>query len=93
MACAAGRTTQSTVAGQAPVGFQYDGLDRVLNRNGAAFTYRGMAMDPTSDGATTYSRGPDGTPLWLTKAGATVAAGMDRHGDLALTHHEYPACG
>ena len=82
---AAGRTTQSTVAGQAPVGFQYDGLDRVLNRNGAAFTYTGTAMDPTSDGTTTFSRGPDGTPLWLTKAGTTVAAGMDRHGDLAFT--------
>jgi RHS repeat-associated protein len=82
---AAGRTAQSVVAGQAPVNFQYDGLDRVLNRNGAAFTYTGTAMDPTSDGTTTFSRGPDGTPLWLTKAGATVAAGMDRHGDLAFT--------
>ncbi len=82
---AAGRTAQSVVAGQAPVNFQYDGLDRVLNRNGAAFTYSGIAMDPTSDGTTTFSRGPDGTPLWLTKAGATVAAGMDRHGDLAFT--------
>jgi RHS repeat-associated protein len=82
---AAGRTAQSVVAGQAPVNFQYDGLDRALNRNGAAFTYTGTAMDPTSDGTTTFSRGPDGTPLWLTKAGATVAAGMDRHGDLAFT--------
>jgi hypothetical protein len=82
---AAGRTAQSVVAGQAPVNFQYDGLDRVLNRNGDAFTYTGTAMDPTSDGTTTFSRGPDGTPLWLTKAGATVAAGMDRHGDLAFT--------
>jgi RHS repeat-associated protein len=82
---AAGRTAQSVVAGQAPVNFQYDGLDRVLNRNGAAFTYTGTAMDPTSDGTTTFSRGPDGTPLWLTKAGTTVAAGMDRHGDLAFT--------
>jgi RHS repeat-associated protein len=82
---AAGRTAQSVVAGQAPVNYQYDGLDRVLNRNGAAFTYTGTAMDPTSDGTTTFSRGPDGTPLWLTKAGATVAAGMDRHGDLAFT--------
>jgi RHS repeat-associated protein len=82
---AAGRTAQSVVAGQAPVNFQYDGLDRVLNRNGAAFTYTGTAMDPTGDGASTFSRGPDGTPLWLTKAGVTVAAGMDRHGDLAFT--------
>jgi RHS repeat-associated protein len=82
---AVGRTAQSVVAGQAAVNFQYDGLDRVLNRNGAAFTYTATAMDPTSDGTTTFSRGPDGTPLWLTKAGATVAAGMDRHGDLAFT--------
>ncbi len=82
---AAGRTAQSAVVGQAPVNFQYDGLDRVLNRNGAEFTYTGTAMEPTSDGTTTFSRGPDGTPLWLTKASTTVAAGMDRHGDLALT--------
>jgi RHS repeat-associated protein len=82
---AGGRTAQSTVAGQAPINFQYDGLDRVLNRNGASFTYTGTAMDPTTDGSTSYSRGPDGTPLWLTKASTTVAAGLDRHGDLAFT--------
>jgi RHS repeat-associated protein len=82
---AAGRTAQSSVTGQAPVNFVYDGLDRVLNRNGAAFTYTGTGMDPTTDGTTSFSRGPDGTPLWLTKAGATVAAGLDRHGDLTFT--------
>jgi RHS repeat-associated protein len=49
------------------------------------FNYAGFETDPTSDGASSWSRSPGGSVLGQTRAGASVLVGTERHGDVAWT--------
>ena len=51
-----GRMTGFTPDGEVTVDFVHDGLDRIATRNGAVFEYNGAALDPVSDGTSTYGR-------------------------------------
>ena len=62
--------------------FTYDGLDRVATRNTDTFTYAGMWIDPTTDGAFTYSRTPAGRLVSQTDGVDDWLFGQDRHGDV-----------
>ena len=64
------------------VSFTYDGLDRVASRNTDTFTYAGMWLDPTTDGAFTYSRTPAGRLVAQTDGVDDWLFGQDRHGDV-----------
>ena len=82
-----------TAAG--PVSYTYDGLDRMAQRveSGVttSFGYDGRMMQPSTDGATVISRGPDGLILGVAKAGLNYGAGLNNHKD--LTHLYNPATG
>ena len=64
------------------VSFTYDGLDRVATRSTDTFTYAGMWLDPTTDGAFTYSRTPAGRLVAQTDGTSDWLFGQDRHGDV-----------
>ncbi|MFD4640319.1 RHS repeat-associated core domain-containing protein [Lentzea sp. NPDC058436] len=67
------------------VGYRYDSLDRVTDRNGVAFKYQGQTNDAVSDGSRLISRLPDGTAFSDKVAGSTVKGRMlfaDQHGDI-----------
>ena len=82
-----------TTAG--PVGYTYDGLDRMAQRveGGVttSFGYDGRTQQPSTDGATVVSRGPDGLILGVAKTGVNYGAGLNNHKD--LTHFYNPATG
>jgi RHS repeat-associated protein len=74
------------MTGAGGVTYTYDSLDRVQLRSGAAaFTYAGLETDPVGEGTNLYRRSPSGSLLGLSRAGVSVLAGMERHGDLAFT--------
>lgn len=57
---AAGRLTDIT-AGTSATDYAYDGLDRIAERDGEAFTYNGSQWDPTSDGMDMFHRTSGGS--------------------------------
>ncbi|WP_327380522.1 LamG-like jellyroll fold domain-containing protein [Streptomyces sp. NBC_01207] len=68
--------------------FTYDSLDRVMTHNGTAFTYDGGSNRLVADGATNYTRLPDGTVLSTGvtgQAGAARLAVTDQHTDLVAS--------
>ncbi|MFF3087593.1 LamG-like jellyroll fold domain-containing protein [Streptomyces nojiriensis] len=68
--------------------FTYDSLDRVMTHNGTAFTYDGGSNRLVTDGATNYTRLPDGTVLSTGvtgQAGAARLAVTDQHTDLVAS--------
>ena len=64
--------------------YTHDGMDRVAERDGVAFTYAGPSLDPISDGGFTYAHSPGGRVLAVDDGTSSFLAGTNRHGD--LTH-------
>ncbi|APU19207.1 DNRLRE domain-containing protein [Actinoalloteichus sp. GBA129-24] len=63
--------------------YDYDALDRVVARNGVGgFSYAGLSIEPVSDGASVFGRGPDDELLAWSDADAVALAVSDRHGDV-----------
>lgn len=65
--------------------YSYDSLDRVVNANGAQFTYDGGSNNLTTDNTTAYTRTPGGTPLASAPKTDTTQAQLavtDQHTDL-----------
>ena len=65
------------------VTYAYDGLDRVARRDGVAFAYAGVDLDPVDDGPQQYSHGPSGDVLAWSDGTVSRHVGDNRHGDLA----------
>ncbi|MFL6125309.1 LamG-like jellyroll fold domain-containing protein [Actinophytocola sp.] len=65
--------------------YTYDALDRVATRNGSRFTYTGASNELTTDGTTTFGRGPS-DELLSTRTGATQGLALsDQHGDVVAS--------
>ncbi|MBO2454544.1 hypothetical protein J4573_46175 [Actinomadura barringtoniae] len=62
--------------------YTYDSLDRLATRNGTVFAYNGTSDEPTTDGASTYSRGPSGELLSTSQGSNKRISLLDKHGDL-----------
>ncbi|APU21383.1 RHS repeat-associated core domain [Actinoalloteichus sp. GBA129-24] len=63
--------------------YDYDALDRVGARNGVGgFSYAGLSIEPVSDGASVFGRGPGDELLAWSDADTTALAVSDRHGDV-----------
>ncbi|WP_232237285.1 polymorphic toxin-type HINT domain-containing protein [Actinoalloteichus fjordicus] len=63
--------------------YDYDALDRVVARNGVGgFSYAGLSIEPVSDGASVFGRGPGDELLAWSDADTTALAVSDRHGDV-----------
>ena len=63
--------------------YSYDGLGRLLSTGaGAALSYSGLDNTIASDGASTYSRGPDDEVIGVKSGGSGANAWTDLHGDV-----------
>ncbi|NEE53318.1 hypothetical protein G3M55_53085, partial [Streptomyces sp. SID8455] len=63
--------------------YTYDALDRVATRNGADFSYAGLAPDPVKDNNSTYGRGASDELLSVAEGtGAGRLTVTDKHGDV-----------
>lgn len=72
-----------TKAGESGTEYTYDSLDRVASRNGADFSYAGLAPDPVKDNNSTYGRGPSDELLSVAEGtGAAQFTVSDKHGDV-----------
>jgi len=78
---AAGRLTDIT-DGANTTDYTYDSLDRIAERDGAAFTYNGSQWDPTSDGTDTFHRTPSGNLLAYEDPSGLSHAVDNNHYDL-----------
>ncbi|MEE1820624.1 DNA/RNA non-specific endonuclease [Streptomyces sp. BE20] len=67
------------------VTYTYDGLDRVIGRNAARFTYDGGTSNLTSDGTWSYARDSAGTLLGATDGTNNVRIRTDQHTDATAT--------
>ncbi|MFJ5658071.1 LamG-like jellyroll fold domain-containing protein [Streptomyces microflavus] len=72
-----------TKAGESGTEYTYDALDRVATRNGADFSYAGLAPDPVKDNNSTYGRGASDELLSVAEGtGAGRLTVTDKHGDV-----------
>jgi RHS repeat-associated protein len=67
---------------QGAVAYTYDALDRVATRNGSRFTYTGASNELTSDGVTTFGRGPSDELVSVRSGAQQNLALSDQHGDV-----------
>lgn len=65
--------------------FTYDGIGRMIGRNGGTFRYSGFGIDPVSDGETSFSRSVDGSLLAVGTGSDKKLTVSDRHGDVVGT--------
>ncbi|MFD5872478.1 LamG-like jellyroll fold domain-containing protein [Streptomyces sp. NPDC060322] len=72
-----------TTAGESGAEYTYDSLDRVASRNGADFSYAGLAPDPVKDNNSTYGRGASDEILSVLEGtGDAQLTVTDKHGDI-----------
>ncbi|WP_279631008.1 RHS repeat-associated core domain-containing protein [Saccharomonospora piscinae] len=62
--------------------YAYDGLNRLVEADGAALSYVGTGIKVASDHTGDYTYTPDGTPLGMTHTGGAGLAWTDSHTDL-----------
>lgn len=62
--------------------YVYDGLDRVIDRNGAQFSYAGFEQDPVTDGTETFARGAGGELLAVADGAGERLTISDVHDDV-----------
>ncbi|MCK9930394.1 DUF6531 domain-containing protein [Frankia sp. Mgl5] len=62
--------------------YGYDGLGRLAARNGTRLIYAGLEREPVTDGASAYSRDPDGDVISVGTSAGNWATLTDIHGDL-----------
>ncbi|MFC3508869.1 DNRLRE domain-containing protein [Amycolatopsis halotolerans] len=62
--------------------YSYDGLDRTSSRNDQPLTYDGTSLDLTSDGTSSFSRGPQGELQAQGSGGSNQLALTDQHADV-----------
>lgn len=72
-----------TKAGESGTQYTYDSLDRVASRNGADFSYAGLAPDPVKDNSSTYGRGAADELMSVAEGtGPAQLTVTDKHGDV-----------
>lgn len=80
-----GRMADFTPDGEATINYGYDGLHRLIDRNGTAMSYLGGQIDPVNDGSSVYRRGAGGGVTGIEANGTYSIAIRDRHGDMVGT--------
>ncbi len=62
--------------------YAYDGVGRLVTRDGMAVTYAGLSDEPVYDGVEKFARGPEDDLLAVGDATGTTLALADEHGDI-----------
>ncbi|MFB7469853.1 LamG-like jellyroll fold domain-containing protein [Kitasatospora sp. NPDC056184] len=73
------------LVGDGPISYQYDGLDRVIRRGAAVFSYEGGTNSLISDGTWRYARDSAGELMTAADAAGARRVRTDRHTDVTAT--------